>query len=161
MSYAGKALLSSALEAGELPNVILGREPYRFQTSPHAPGEMKPTDWSRMLEEGLYPLYRESPSQDLVGEFQQALVKAAQDPEGLFCSFKCFFCQLVAERFGKSPFLIDRRHLVPFYAQALQTNERELRNLQIWDGAHQSEGLWGEVQRIVAILKSDLGVQVL
>lgn len=146
-------LVVEALKVGTLATVLRGDNGTELPTPYMCPGEL-PTDWERLIFDGLYRAFREHPEIAAIREtFERALAEMTVDPAGTYAAVNAFWNQVMNEDIGTAPFCIDRGPIIAAIQRALVVHEQALRLDRRWLGWNEPDGLWGEIMRAAALMK--------
>lgn len=122
-----------------------------------------PTDWSYVLEQGVYALYRQErdPSIPALCRRDVERLLAAEDPFSVWCGYSVCFFLICKERDGRAPFRIMDGALLDRLRRALAGSRDALARARIWQGADAAEGLWSDIEDSAQVLKEKFGVCLL
>jgi len=95
---------------GELYEFLTGRNGYDLPVA-DAPVNV-PTDWTRIIPNGIYEIYREDEDSRVIAAYEAAIEKAIHQGEAdVWIAVNILYFQLDQENMEKAPFKIDRRIL--------------------------------------------------
>ena len=102
-----KANAEKAYNNDELYEFIMGRNGYQLRVI-DAPVDV-PTDWTRIIPNGIYAVYQELEDGNVVYKYEQAIIKAINGTcQELWCAINILYFQIDHEKMNKSPFFIDK-----------------------------------------------------
>ena len=102
-----KANAEKAYNNDELYEFIMGRNGYQLRVI-DAPVDV-PTDWTRIIPNGIYAVYQELEDGNVVYKYEQAIIKAINGTcQDLWCAINILYFQIDHEKMNKSPFFIDK-----------------------------------------------------
>jgi hypothetical protein len=95
-----------AYENGEIFEFITGRNGYELRVI-DVPVDV-PTDWTRIIPNGIYALYEETQDAGIIEEYQKAIKRAINESyEDLWSAVNILYFQFDEEKANNVPFLID------------------------------------------------------
>jgi hypothetical protein len=145
-------------EVSELVRLIRG-ESRVFHSAPGANGEMCPTDHYEMLKSCVYTANSTNDSTSVGPHLECALVSACSDALGVFCAIQCYYSQVVAERYGESPFEIDRERLPGILAARFSEFGKCLSNLKLADSDPEGAA-YRLASGMLDLLRQQEGIQI-
>lgn len=91
----------------ELFEFLTGRKGYDLRVI-DAPVDV-PTDWPRVIKNGIYEIYKESPNEDIVASYEKAIKRIIDSANTeLWIAVNILYFQFDQENGGKSPFAINK-----------------------------------------------------
>lgn len=122
-----------------------------------------PTDWSYVIEQGIYALYRKEGDPEIVRLFRadvERLLDGA-DPFSVWCGYNVCFFLLCKEREGRAPFQLMDDIMLDKLRCALRTNREKFIAARIWQGTNCPLGLWTDIVDSARVLEEKHGVRLL
>lgn len=102
-----KANAEKAYNSDEVYEFIMGQNGYQLRVI-DVPADV-PTDWTRIIPNGIYVVYQELKDDSIIYKYEQAIVKAIHGScKDLWCAVNILYFQINHEKMNKSPFLIDK-----------------------------------------------------
>ena len=96
-----------AFESGKLFEFLTGRNGYDDPVLDTQVGV--PTDWTRIIPNGIYALYEESKDVNILNEYQNAIIKAINGSAfDIWSAVNILYFQIDHEMMKKSPFVIEK-----------------------------------------------------
>ncbi len=152
-------LVSKAYTTNELDALVNGQKNYGLQTPYMCPVKELPTDWQKLLIEGIYPFYMNSDKQ-IKNKMEKMLLSNMDSILGLYCTINLFFRQIMNESFGNSPFIMDKEAIIHDIPIKIKMFKSDLKKDFRWMGEHLAQGLYDEIQRMISILNTDFKVKL-
>lgn len=159
MSGSTKALVDQALRRGELQDLLVGKEPYRLSRPYMAPTDM-PTDWLRLVDEGLFPCYQATDKAKFVSDLEDAMLSLLDYPHGVYAVVSLLWAHLARESRGSAPYILPKQRLLNKISSNVRLMKSKLEQDKSWAGAQYPDGLYGEFSRIRNIVKEDYGIDL-
>lgn len=154
-------LIMDALAKNELDKFLRGDKPYSIKPNQWVAANV-PTDWTVIIPQGIYEVYKHNSSINIKKIFEDTLIKMIFDDLGnLYVALNIIYNQLLWEHDNRAVFKIDRKKIMPLLTKKLYEKKTELENDFRWLGSGEPKGLWSEVLRIDSILKDEMGHGVL
>lgn len=96
-----------AFEKDELFEFLIGKNNYKLQV---IDAEVDvPTDWTRIIPNGIYSLYKETKDNTIIVKYEDAIRNAINGIYiDLWCAVNILYFQFDNEMMGKSPFYINK-----------------------------------------------------
>ena len=95
-----------AYEKGELFEFLMGYKGYELKVI-DAPVDV-PTDWTRIISNGVYEIFRDTLDEGVKKEFEEALIRAISGTcEEIWEAANILYFQMDHEKMGKAPFCIS------------------------------------------------------
>lgn len=155
------ALTKKAFDNDEVAEFLCGEKGYSVHGNPDIPANI-PTDFNRILKNGIYELYSETHDEKIIAEFRKAIEKLNDTPTRVWCAYMACWNQIFNEHSKyPAPFIMTDETLLNKMRVNLQSNEISLRNCKDWLGNNEDDGLWGYINRLDRILTEDCGVCIL
>ena len=114
--------IKNLIDSGRLYKAIRGEE-FSFQTPSKINAELQPTDHNELLSKAIYPLCGNLGVEDVLRALERGLRDAASDALGVYCAVQCYYLQVVSEKYGESPFKIDRINLPLFLGKQFRKHK--------------------------------------
>lgn len=147
-----------AFAARDMEGLLSGRWPYFVSEAYMAPSTV-PTNWDRILLEGIYPFSTSHP--DVVPMVRDALVAMTDDPEQLFSALAVVLSHLDHVADGQTSVRIDLAPVIAALKPAIARHRPRLATLRPdWMGPT-DRTLWDHVERFARILQQSHGVTLL
>ena len=71
-----------------------------------------PTDWTRIIANGIYEIYEDEKEQEIVSAYEEAIIRAINNSEtDLWSAVNVLYFQIKYENMKKAPFSIDKKVL--------------------------------------------------
>lgn len=145
------AILIDSLKKNEFGYALRGERGYGLSTPYMCPVSELPTDWDKILMEGVYEIHKRYPSYKIDIKLEESLINIAKDVKGIYSSLNIFWLQLMNEKIGNSPFNIRRDRIIDVLSKKIVENKHRFINDKRWMGENENLGLWGEILRICKI----------
>lgn len=157
-----KQLTLQAIKKKEMLAYLRGEGEYQIQPLSEFDSCSTPSDWSRALLEGIYPVYREYPKlhmdQLFVNSLLQLLDGDVYDIHVVFSMLFFFWCD---ETSGKSPFILDKSILLPKLRRTLTIKKEDLKKYFGGEAGWYMDGLWGLVIRTDNLCRTQWGFSII
>ena len=154
-------LTKKAFENNEVAEFLCGEKGYACPISHFVPANV-PTDFSRIIDFGVYKLYEETKNEKIVAKFEEAILYLLDcDPAKNWIAFMVCWNQIRNEKRHESPFKFINQELIEKLKGTLLKHENELRVCKEWQGWNEENGLWQEITRINNIATKNYGVSIL
>ncbi|MFR3010072.1 MAG: hypothetical protein ACLTND_00545 [Ruminococcus bicirculans (ex Wegman et al. 2014)] len=154
-------LTKKAFENNEVAEFLCGEKGYACPISHFVPANV-PTDFSRIIDFGVYKLYEETKNEKIVAEFEEAILYLLDcDPAKNWIAFMVCWNQIRNEKRHEAPFKFINQELIEKLKETLLKHEKELRVCKEWQGWNEENGLWQEITRINNIATKNYGVSIL
>ena len=154
-------LTKKAFENNEVAEFLCGEKGYACPISHFVPANV-PTDFSRIIDFGVYKLYEETKNEKIVAKFEEAILYLLDcDPAKNWIAFMVCWNQIRNEKRHEAPFKFINQELIEKLKETLLKHEKELRVCKEWQGWNEENGLWQEITRINNIATKDYGVSIL
>ena len=102
-----KEIAKIAYEKDEMFEFLMGYNGYKLMAI-DAPVDV-PTDWTKIIPNGIYAIYEELSDENIIKKYQQAIMKAIRGTcTELWCAVNILYFQKNHEKKGKSPFVISK-----------------------------------------------------
>lgn len=153
-----------AFEHDEVRELLEGKNGYEYQ-APMYPVSL-PTCIEFILRDGIYPLYRETGSQQVVDQFCQAIkgMVGSEDAITVWWATSVLFSQKNQESGSwikvKAPFLVADSFW-KLLGEVLPTHKSEMAVTFSYLGNGEDYGLWSDVLRMSYLLNEDYNIQLL
>lgn len=96
-----------AYNNNEIFEFIMGRKGYQLRVV-DVPVDV-PTDWTRIIPNGIYAIYQDSKDNNVIYQYEQAINRAINGTcMELWCAVNILYFQIDHEKMGKSPFCINK-----------------------------------------------------
>ncbi len=153
------ALTKKAFDNNEVAEFLCGEKGYAVHGNPDIPDNI-PTDFNRIVINGIYKLYSQTHDEKIIAEFCKAIEKLNDTPTRIWCAYMACWNQIFNEYSEyPAPFIMPEKTLETIRANVLN-NESALRNCKDWYGC-KNDGLWGYINRLDCILTEGCGVGIL
>ncbi len=153
------ALTKRAFDNDEVAEFLCGEKGYAVHGNPDIPDNI-PTDFNRILKNGIYALYLKTHDEKIIAEFHKAIESLNDTPTRVWCAYMACWNQIFNEHSEyPAPFMMTEKTLDKIRANVLN-NESALRNCKDWYGC-KNDGLWGYINRLDRILTEDCGICIL
>lgn len=150
-----------AFENNEVAEFLCGEKGYSCPISHFVPANV-PTDFSRIIDFGVYKLYEETKNEKIVAKFEEAILYLLDcDPAKNWIAFMVCWNQIRNEKRREAPFKFINQELIEKLKETLLKHEKELRVCKEWQGWNEENGLWQEITRINNIATKNYGVSIL
>ncbi len=155
------ALTKKAFDNNEVAEFLCGENGYAVHGNPDIPANI-PTDFNRILINGIYKLYSKTHDEKIIAEFRKAIENLNDTPIRVWCAYMACWNQIFNEHSKyPSPFMMADETLLNKMRVNLLSNEMSLRNCKDWMGNNKDDGLWGYINHLDHILMEDCGVCLL
>lgn len=155
------ALTKKAFDNDEVAEFLCGENGYAIHGNRDISTNI-PTDFGRIVEDGIYKLYDCTKDQTIVLKTKSALLKLISGtPVNVWVAFMIVRRQLSKYDKGRAPFNIVDDDILFSLKKSLYANEARLRECKLFLGANCENGLWQDINRIDQNYKKDMGVSVL
>jgi hypothetical protein len=155
------ALTRKAFAEDNVVDLLQGTNGYACPIDRFTPANI-PTDFGRVLDQGIYRFYNENHEKTMIDNFKEAICKLCEgSPAQIWIAFMYYWHQLRNEAKGKSAFILNDINLSVCVKEAIKKHENELRICKDWQGWNEENGLWQEIQRINNIARNNYGVEIL
>lgn len=154
-------MLIEALNRNEFEYALKGEREYALPTPYMCPVSELPTDWSKLLEEGIYKIYKLEPSYKIDQILEDSLLRIAKDVIGIYSSLNIFWIQLMKEEYKVSPFVLRKERIIELLSKKIVENKQKFIKDKRWMGENQEKGLWGEIKRICNIIHEDYRIKII
>lgn len=153
--------LQKAFENNEVAEFLCGEKGYACHISHFVPANV-PTDFSRIIDFGVYKLYKETKNEKIVAKFEEAILYLLDcDPAKNWIAFMVCWNQIRNEKRHEAPFKFINQELIEKLKETLLKHEKELRVCKKWQGWNEENGLWQEITRINNIATKNYGLSIL
>lgn len=143
-----KEKLIYALENGQMVEFLEGKNHLDICNNSHFANASTPTDYIRLIKEGIYELYN-SGNSNITFEEECALEKMIQDDIfGIYCALDIIYIQLKFEYKNQAPFKINIEKLIPIIKSNIIEKKDELKKYYEWAGQIEKEGMYGYFLRL-------------
>ena len=147
-----------AFRNDEFYELLAGRKGYNVSVL-DAPVDV-PTDWTVVISNGIYPLYKKSEDTKVKEYFQIALLKMMHgDSSEIWMAANILFIQLKNQENGNAAFSIDE-NLLREFSRSLDVHRISLENNKNYGGSDYPNGLLGDVERLNEILVNKYSVSM-
>jgi hypothetical protein len=147
-----------AFEKNEIAEFLQGLPPYTCSTRE----ANVPTDFVRILRQGIYKLYDETKNKQIANDFKAALRELASgNAVQIWIAFEHCFSQIRNEYANVAPFKIMDSGLINHLKDMVNKSENELRACKEWMGWKEKDGLWSDIVRLNEILNRRYGGNIL
>ena len=154
-------LTKKAFDNNEVAEFLCGEKGYACPISHFVPANV-PTDFSRIIDFGVYKLYEETKNEKIVAKFEEAILYLLDcDPAKNWIAFMVCWNQIRNEKRHEAPFKFINQELIEQLKETLLKHEKELRVCKEWQGWNEENGLWQEITRINNIATKNYGVSIL
>lgn len=154
-------MIIEAINKDELYKVLLGEGEYKVEPGCHI-GDDAPTDWGRILRQGIYRIYEKYPYLNVQQKYEDAIeYLLSTGIDEIYVGVELVFCQIIHEGLNSSPFNFNREKFLSEVRYKLVENKSELVKLKKWQGRGYENGAWGAFERINKILKEDYNTSIL
>lgn len=122
-----------------------------------------PTDWSYVIDEGIYELYRKTGDKSIMTLCRRDIGKLLDsgDPFSVWCGYCVCFFLLNKERENRAPFSIMDDEMLNKLQSALVSNRERLKTAHIWQGTRMPDGLWTDIASSSVVLERKFGIRLL
>ncbi len=151
-------LARRAREEGSFRPLFLAEEGFVIPPDRSVPVDI-PTDWSLVVQNGLYSLYestRDAQIPSLCAADLRILFRGGA--YCVWCAYNVFFYLLCAEREGRAPFAVVDGALLQDLRDALLRTKEALESAKIWLGRQSPLGLWGQIAGSLKSLETRFGL---
>lgn len=156
-----KELLINAIESNRIIDLLEGKNHLEIGYSSHFSNLAFPTDWIAIIEDGIYPLYREQ-SYDIKALFEGSIFSMLNGKAfDIYCAIGILYTQLKEEQQGRSPFSVNRDLLVEEARKTLIRNKEELKKCYEWQGRHEKEGMWRYIEKMNQGYKTYFNIEII
>lgn len=142
-----KLIVEKAIKMESIKEMLEGKNHFQINKS-HFSNLTTPTDYIRILKEGIYPIYIEGNKELLVCLEETLENMICEDLFGLYCAIETIYIQLKFEQKKESPFNININKLVLLLRKAIDTNKDELIRYYDWAGRNEKNGMYGYFERM-------------
>jgi hypothetical protein len=154
-------LAKKAIKKGELIDYLQGKREYA-ETVDTWVNSSAPTDWTKIIPNGIYLAYKEESYIDVASVFEASILEMLSGNEfDIYVAVSVFYFQLIREERNASPFKVDRRRILEIMRLSLKENENSLRNYFEWQGQNKKEGMWSEMLRINSLCERKWGINII
>ncbi len=154
-----------AYENGELYEFLTGQKGYNYPCPDAQVNVM--TDWTRIIPNGIYPLYEENNDRGVIAKYEEAILQMCTNREwamGVWAAAHIIFTQLSNEMEGKSPFRI-KNEVIHVFSEAIETRDQELESIYPYVPAYvlkkrkpgDGESAAADIRRLNAIFRRHYG----
>lgn len=155
------ALTKKAFDNDEVAEFLCGENGYAIHGNRDIPANI-PTDFNRIVRNGIYKLYSETHDEKIIAEFRKAIENLNDTPTRVWCAYMACWNQILNEHSKyPAPFVMVDETLLNKMRANLQSNEISLRNCKDWMGINKTNGLWDYINHLDSILIEDCGVRLL
>ncbi len=155
------ALTKKAFDNDEVAEFLCGENGYAIHGNRDIPTNI-PTDFNRIVRNGIYKLYSETHDEKIIAEFCKAIENLNDTPTRVWCAYMACWNQILNEHAKyPAPFMMADEILLNKMRVNLQSNEMSLRNCRDWMGNNKDDGLWGYINYLDRILMEDCGMCLL
>lgn len=155
------ALTKKAFDNDEVAEFLCGEKGYAVHGNPDISADI-PTDFGRIVEDGIYELYVQTKDQSIILKTKSALLQLISGtPVNIWIAFMIVRRQLSKYDKKRAPFNMADDNILFSLRKSLYANEVELRECKLYMGANCENGLWQDIHRIDKNYKEYMGVSVL
>ncbi|MDE7229297.1 MAG: hypothetical protein K2N56_02345 [Oscillospiraceae bacterium] len=155
------ALTKKAFDNDEVAEFLCGEKDYGVHGNPDISADI-PTDFGRIVEDGIYKLYVHTKDQLIILKTKSALLQLiGGTPVNVWIAFMIVRRQLSKYDENRAPFNMVDDDVLLSLRKSLYANEVELRECKLYMGANCENGLWQDINRIDQNYKEDMGISVL
>lgn len=159
--YEYEKLVLSAITKGEFIECLQGKGAYCIEMSSMMSVDI-PTDWTMLMNQGLYPVFQKYPELHLHQKFQTALIQMLDgDAFSIFVTISLLYQQWYNEAHAVSPFVIDKTVILPKMHHILASKKAIIEKYHGWSAFHFTDGLWGLVIRKDNMCRTQWGFSIL
>lgn len=139
--------IMDSVACGKFIELLEGKDHMEMGHSSHFSNLPYPTDWTEIIENGIYLIYQTDT--EIKRIFEKAILDMANMKIfDLYCSVEIFYFQLRQEKKNVSPFNIDKANILRAIKPALLENKYGLMNYFDWQGRGEREGAWDYIKKI-------------
>ncbi len=136
------SLAAQAFDADAVPALLKGEEPYRVLPDRFLPANV-PTDWDRLLRQGVLPCCAQSPER-LEQHHRAVADLLAGCAESIWCAYTVYFYLCYADRDEETPSPALERFPVQRLRETLRRSQLSLALCREWNGTDDL-GLWADI----------------
>ena len=150
-----------AYARGEMRELLSGQGDYACALSPMVPASV-PTDWSRVLEQGVFALYRSTQDSALITAYKTAVMELAGSDRSvsIWIAYRVCWSHLFKTAVGQAPFLLDDV-LLRFVRFSVLRSKETLKQERVYQGQTLGQGLWEDICLADWSLKNKAGRGIL
>lgn len=155
------ALTKKAFDNDEVAEFLCGENGYAIHGNRDIPTNI-PTDFGRIVEDGIYKLYDCTQDQTIILKTKSALLRLISGtPVNVWIAFMIVRRQLSKYDKKRAPFNMVDDDILFSLRKSLYANEAKLRECKLFLGANCENGLWQDIHRIDKNYKEYMGIGVL
>lgn len=159
-----KAILSmtkKAFKNNEVFDLLQGSNGYECPLCKFVPAYV-PTDFGRVISEGIYKYYQSYNSNDHIKIFTDSIIKLMNgSPVQVWIAYHICWSLYYNENNGSAPFNVVDNILLSNLRDSINKNKEALKICKEWQGWQQKDGLWGDIEACEYGLKSKFGMCLL
>lgn len=138
-------LVQEASKKSEFKFFLEGSHGYACPLDKYTPAHI-PTDFSRIIREGIYKLFSQTKDRKVITDFKQAVLDLLNGSTvQIWIAYSVCWSQFYNEHDDKSPFKVMDDDLVKTLYEVICSNEKELKLNKEWQGMLNKEGLWADI----------------
>lgn len=141
-------VLAAAIDAykkGEMMDLLSGAGKYACPVDKMVSASV-PTDWSRILEEGIFALYKSTQDSGVITSYKTAIKELAgsNNVVSLWIAYHVCWSHLYKTANGQAPFLLDDV-LLRFVRFSVLRSKDKLKCEHVYQGQQLKLGLWEDI----------------
>ena len=148
------AMTKKAVMENEMLDYLQGNGDYKCPPDKYLPAFI-PTDFSVVLNQGIYDYYIETKDKKIVNDLEKALEELCNgDAIQIWIAYSYFWSIIYSQIKGNIPFEFDCEKIRKILEEKVTTHEIELKGCKEWNGWNEEEGLWEDIRRSNHVMKT-------
>ena len=148
------AMTKKAVMEDEMLDYLQGIGDYKCPPNKYLPAYI-PTDFGRVLNQGIYIYYKEKKDKKIVDDLENALVELCNgDAVQIWIAYSYFWHMIFSKIKGEIPFEFNSELIREIIEEKVISHEIELKRCKEWNGWNNEEGLWEEIMRPNNVMKT-------
>lgn len=148
-----------AFQNDEMYDLLTGKENYHLPVY-GAPVSV-PTDWTSVLSEGIFKLYKDTKDERLIKDYESAVHKLITGkPLEVWMAANIVAYHLQCESGNKAAFEIDKK-IIDELSDAVRQNRDELSSDKSYQGSGNEYGLLDDILRLNNIVLKDCNIEMI
>lgn len=133
---------------GQMIEFLEGKNHLAICSDSHFANMSTPTDYIRIIKEGIYALYN-SGNLNIVLEEERALKSMIQDDVfGIYCALDIIYLQLKFKNKNQASFKLEIEKYIPIIKLNIKEKKDELKKYYEWEGKMEKNGMYGYFLRL-------------
>lgn len=146
-------LTKRTLSRGEMVDFLQGKGIYHCTPNKYLPAYI-PTDFERILKQGILAYYEKTMDDRIIKSFESALTELCYgDVVQIWIAYSYFaFAVMVSNRNNKT-YGFNTEEIRSSIERAILINKEKLKECKEWNGWNNEDGLWQEIERTNGVIK--------